>query len=59
MTHQVDLGNFRAWESTGNWLKRCLLYTSYRIRLSVQSWHWHQEEPKPRDLLQKAYNYMI
>lgn len=22
MTHQVDLGNFRAWESTGNWLKR-------------------------------------
>ena len=20
--HQVDLGNFRAWESTGNWLKR-------------------------------------
>ena len=22
MTHQVDLGNFRAWETTGNWLKR-------------------------------------
>lgn len=22
MTHQIDLGNFRAWESTGNWLKR-------------------------------------
>lgn len=22
MTHLVDLGNFRAWESTGNWLKR-------------------------------------
>ena len=21
MTHQVDLGNFRAWETTGNWLK--------------------------------------
>lgn len=20
MTHQVDLGNFRAWETTGNWL---------------------------------------
>lgn len=22
MTHEVDLGNFRAWETTGNWLKR-------------------------------------
>lgn len=22
MTHQVDLGNFRAWETTENWLKR-------------------------------------
>src|SRR5574344_1026838 len=22
MTHQADLGNFRAWQSTGNWLKR-------------------------------------
>ncbi len=22
MTHQMDLGNFRAWESTGNWLNR-------------------------------------
>jgi hypothetical protein len=20
MTHQVDLGNFRAWQTTGNWL---------------------------------------
>ena len=28
MTHQVDLGNFRAWETTGNWLKRDGVSTS-------------------------------